>query len=233
MNDRPRLLLIEDEDAIREPLVDALTDEGYAVLEAADGEQGLALALREDPDLILLDLMLPKRDGFSVLRAIRADRLTAPVIVLSARGEEWDRVQGFEVGADDYVVKPFSLPELLGRCRALLERARGGAPGVSAGEARTRIGGVEIDWQAYTLVRDGASIGLSRTELELLRCFVERPGAVLTRDELLDRVWGRGTSSGPRTVDQHVLKLRKKLELDPERPRHLLTLRNVGYKFEL
>ncbi|MEO0652553.1 MAG: response regulator transcription factor [Planctomycetota bacterium] len=226
-----RILLVEDEPSIRLPLVDELTDAGHEVLEAADGQTGLDLACREDPDLILLDLMLPVRDGFSVLRALRADRVTAPVIVLSARGEEWDRIQGFECGADDYVVKPFSARELLLRIGALLQRTRGDAPGVDQG-ASARIGDATVDFAGYAIEREGERQGLSRRELDLLRFLLDHAGRVCERDELLDHVWGRGADVTPRTVDQHILKLRKKLEPDPEDPRHLLTVRGVGYRLE-
>ena len=239
---RERILVIEDEDTLRMALGDALRAEGFEVLEAADGEAGLALALREAPEVVLLDLMLPRRDGFSVLRALREDRLASAVIILSARGEEWDRVQGFEYGADDYVVKPFSMRELLLRVRAALARAGGLAPGVEAhvdprGKARfgAREGGsenvVEVDFAAYTLTRGGARHGLSRRELELLRYFLAHEGETLDRLRLLSDVWGPDDGPSTRTVDNHVLKLRKKLERDPERPRHLLTVHGVGYRF--
>lgn len=235
-----RVLVIEDEDAIRIPLVDALHDEGLDVLEAEDGDTGLALALREDPDVILLDLMLPGCDGFELLRRLRRDRCTTPVVIMSARGEEWDRLQGFELGADDYVVKPFSMRELLLRVRVQLERARGSAVGVQGAGAGLReltelcFGDVRVDLLGYTLVRgEDASTGeaITRLELDLLRYLFERPGQVFTRDQLLDAVWGRTANSGPRTVDTHVLKLRKRIEADPAAPKHLLTVRNVGYKF--
>ena len=212
-------------------LVDALTAEGYDVLEAADGEVGLELALREGPDVILLDLMLPKRDGFSVLRALREDRLTCPVLILSARGEEWDRVQGFEYGADDYIVKPFSMKELLLRVRAAEKRARGGAPGVNSTAGKARFGAVEVDFAAYSLTNDGRRHGLSRRELELLRYFLEHEGEALDRLRLLSDVWIGDDAPTTRTVDTHVLKLRKKIEPDPEHPRHLLTVHGVGYRF--
>jgi len=228
---RPRILVIEDEESIRVPLVDTLEDEGFEVLEAGDGERGRHLALTEDPDLILLDLMLPKVDGFTILRDVRRDRVTAPVVILSARGEEWDRVQGLEYGADDYVVKPFSMRELLLRIRAQLDRVRGATPGIE-GEGRiARFGEVEVDFASYTLTRGDERIGLSRLELDLLRFFLDHQGQVFGRDALLDRVWGPTAASGPRTFDTHVLKLRKKIEPDPEHPRHLLTVRHVGYKF--
>ena len=207
---------------------------GFEVLEAADGELGLALALREGPEVILLDLMLPKRDGFSVLRALREDRLGAAVIILSARGEEWDRVQGFEYGADDYVVKPFSMRELLLRVDAAQKRADGRTPGLAEGgeaRGRARFGAVEIDFAAYTLTNDGARHGLSRKELELLRYFLAHEGKTLDRLRLLSDVWGPDENPTTRTIDNHVLKLRKKLERDPERPRHLVTVHGVGYRF--
>ena len=230
-NTPKKILVIEDEESIRVPLVDALEDEGFAVLVAADGDTGLALGLREDPDLILLDLMLPGLDGFEILGALRADRVTAPVVILSARGEEWDRVQGFKLGADDYVVKPFSTRELLLRVRAQLERSAGRTPGLAEAPVEIAFGDVVVDLAGYTLTRAGESLLLSRRELELLRFFAANAGAVFTRDQLLDRVWGRDSASGPRTVDTHVLKLRKKIEADPEAPTHLVTVRNVGYKF--
>ncbi len=226
-----RCLVIEDEELLRMALGDALRAEGFELLEAGDGEEGLQLALREAPDVILLDLMLPVRDGFSVLRALREDRLTSPVIILSARGEEWDRVQGFEFGADDYVVKPFSTAELLLRIRAVLERARGGTPGLAGTDGRARFGDVEVDFAGYSLTRDGARHGLSRRELDLLRYFLEHEGRALERQRLLDDVWGRDSFPTTRTIDTHVLKLRKKIEPDPESPRHLLTVHGVGYKF--
>jgi two-component system response regulator VicR len=212
-----RILVIEDEEPLRMALRDALRAEGFEVLEAADGERGCELALREGPELVLLDLMLPRRDGFSVLRAIREDRLASAVIILSARGEEWDRVQGFEYGADDYVVKPFSMRELLLRVRAALRRAEGGAPGLDLVQGKARFGAVEIDFAGYMVSNEGRRHGLSRKTLDRLR--------------VLSDVWGPDEDPTPRTIDTHVLKLRKKLERDPERPRHLLTVHGVGYRF--
>ena len=226
-----RILIVEDEDPLRMALADALTAEGFEVLEAADGDEGLAVALREGPEAVLLDLMLPKRDGFSVLRALREDRLSAPVLILSARGEEWDRIQGFEYGADDYLVKPFSMKELLLRLRAALSRAEGTAPGMNETAARARFGQVEVDFSAYSLTRAGERHGLSRREMELLRFFLDREGQVLERMTILDAVWGPDESPTTRTIDTHVLKLRKKIEPDPEAPTHLLTVHGVGYRF--
>ncbi|MCB9903754.1 MAG: response regulator transcription factor [Planctomycetes bacterium] len=226
-----RILVVEDEEPLRMALCDALRAEGFDVLEAADGVAGRDAALREDPDLVLLDLMLPKLDGFGVLSALRADRLSAPVVILSARGEEWDRIQGFEVGADDYVVKPFSMRELLLRVRALLARESGGAPGIAGERRSARFGEVVVDFAGYSLTFRGERRGLSRKELDLLRFFLEHEGEVLERDRILDGVWGRDEFPSTRTVDMHVLKLRRKLEADPERPAHLQTVHGVGYKF--
>jgi len=226
-----RILVIEDEEPLRMALCDALRSESFEVLEAADGEEGLQTALREGPDVILLDLMLPKRDGFSVLRALREDRLAAAVIILSARGEEWDRVQGFEYGADDYVVKPFSTRELLLRIQAVLARSSGDTPGLRDGGGKVRIGEAIVDFAAYTVTRAGKNDGLSRRELDLLRTFLAHEGEVLDRGSLLDLAWGRDADPTARTIDTHVLKLRKKLEEKPDKPRHILTVHGVGYRF--
>ena len=227
----PRILVIEDEEPLRMALCDALRSEGFEVSEAADGDEGLKRALADAPDVVLLDLMLPKRDGFSVLRAMREDRLSSAVIILSARGEEWDRVQGFEFGADDYVVKPFSTRELLMRIRALLRRSEGETPGMALEHGKLRFGEVVVDFAAYSLERAGTRHGLSRRELELLRFFLSNEGKTLERSTILDEVWGREEDPTPRTVDMHVLKLRKKIELDPEAPRHIQTVHGVGYRF--
>ena len=228
--ERARILIVEDEEPLRMALGDALRAEGFEVLEAADGERGLELALREGPDLVLLDLMLPGLDGFQVLKRLRADRLTSPVLILSARGEEWDRIQGFEVGADDYVVKPFSMRELLLRIRGHLRREAGGAPGIEQG-GKARFGAVLVDFAGYSLERAGVAVGLSRKELDLLRYFLDHEGQVLERARLLDDVWGRDEFPTQRTVDMHVLKLRRKIEADPKAPSHIVTVHGVGYKF--
>jgi DNA-binding response OmpR family regulator len=226
-----RVLVVEDEEPLRMALTDALKAEGYDVLEASDGEEGLQLALREGPDVILLDLMLPVRDGFSVLKAIREDRLSSAVIVLSARGEEWDRVQGFEYGADDYVVKPFSMRELFLRISAVLARSSGDTPGAPESGGKVRIGDCTIDFGAYTVTRGDAREHLSPIELELLRTLMNRDGEAIDRNTLLELVWGRNSESTNRTVDMHVLKLRKKIEPQPDKPQHLLTVHGVGYRF--
>jgi len=232
-----RILVVEDELAIRMPLVDILESEGYEVLEASDGEQAVDLALREDPDAVLLDLMLPKLDGFGVLRALREDRLTATVLILSARGAQMDRIQGFEFGADDYIVKPFSTDEVLARLRAALARRSGATPGVGEleGVGQVQFGDVQVDFHTYHLTKQGVQHGLSRREMDLLRYFLKHDTETLTRGDLVRDVWGPmpGTGKPPttRTVDQHVMKLRKKIEESPEQPRFLVTVFGVGYRF--
>ena len=228
-----RVLVIEDELSIRMPLVDVLRAQGYEVLAAEDGEQGLQLALVEDPDAILLDLMMPKRDGFSVLKALRQDRLTATVLILSARGSELDRIQGFEYGADDYIVKPFSIEEVLARLRAALARRGGATPGIEEVDSvkSASFGKVHVDFEAYCLVHDGARYGLSRREMDLLRYFLRNEGETLERVRIMDDIWGPDDSITLRTVDNHVMKLRKKIESDPKAPRHLITVHRVGYRF--
>lgn len=226
-----QILIIEDEDPIRMAVADALRSEGFQVLEAADGISGERLALSEGVDLILLDLMLPKRDGFSILRSLRQDRLAVPIIVLSARGEEFDRVQGFEFGADDYVVKPFSMGELLLRVRALLARSGGGAPGIAGLGDRARFGSTEVNFTAFSVTCEDRTAALSRRELELLQYFLRFEGETLDRLRLLSDVWGPEDDPTTRTVDQHVLKLRKKIEPDPAHPVHLITVHGVGYRF--
>lgn len=228
-----RVLVVEDERAIRMPLVDVLRARGYEVLEAEDGEAALKIALREDPDAILLDLMLPKRDGFSVLKALREDRLTATVLILSARGSEFDRIQGFEYGADDYVVKPFSVAEVLARLRSALARKSGATPGVEeVDEAhQASFGKVHVDFDAYCLVHDGVRHGLSRREMDLLRYFLRHDGQTIERLKIMEDVWGPDDPATMRTVDNHVLRLRKKIEALPEDPKHLVTVHRVGYRF--
>lgn len=226
-----RILLVEDEPALRLGIEDALRGHGFDVVSASDGPEGERIALTDGIDLVLLDVMLPGRDGFSVLRNLRRDRLAVPVICLTARGEEFDRVQGFESGADDYLVKPFSMDELVLRIRALLRRAEGGAPGIDGMARVARFGDVAVDFDAYTLRRDGDEVALSQLEADLLRYFLRFENEALSRERLLSDVWDPDSESTLRTVDQHVLKLRKKIERNPAAPRHLVTVRKVGYRF--
>jgi len=223
-----RLLVVEDEPGLRMGLVDGLRSEGFTVEECADGASGLARAEAGALDALVLDLMLPGLDGLEVLRRLRRARNPLPVLILSARGEDADRILGFEYGADDYVVKPAPLREIVLRLRAILRRA-GEAPAVT----QVRFGEVEADFSAYSLTRGGKRFGLNRMEAELLRFFLAHPGEPLDRNRLLVEVWGQARpASATRTVDTHVFRLRQKLEEDPERPRHLHTLRGVGYRFD-
>ena len=213
---------------MREGLRDNLEFEGYAVDEAADGEAALAKMTAGDYRLVVLDVMMPKRSGFEVLRAARAAGVATPVILLTAKAEEFDTVRGLEFGADDYVTKPFALGELLARVKAVLRRAE-----AAGGAARdvVEVGRLRVDLASYQATVDGEPAPMTHLEVEVLRHFAARPGAVVSRDELLDEVWGADVAPTARTVDNFVLKLRQKAEPDPARPRHFLTVHGVGYKF--
>jgi len=229
MDEARRILVVEDEESIREALRDALVSEGYDVLVAADGTQGLDLGLTQDPDLVVLDLMLPGMDGFEVLRRLRADNVETPVLVLTARGLESDRVRGLDLGADDYVVKPFALNELLARIRARL-RAWDRERGLGDGHV-LRFGGVTVDFDARSAVRDGEDLHLSPKEFELLRFLADREGRAQSRAQLLAGVWA-DEEVVSRVVDTAILGLRKKVETDPANPRHVVSVRGLGYRFE-
>ena len=223
------VLLVEDEPAIRSGLQDQFGREGYRV-EVASDVQGALQALQRPFDLVVLDRRLPDGDGLDVLRHLRMRGDHTPVLVLSARGEADDRVTGLEDGADDYVVKPFHLRELLARMRGLLQRAASAAAPVKA--ARIAFGDCELDVGARQLRKGRSVVELARKEFELLLYLLQRPGQTVTRNELLDRVWGYDRFPTTRTIDYHVLALRKKVEPDPEAPRHLVTVHRVGYRFE-
>jgi len=219
------ILLIEDEESIREGLRDALEGEGYRVLTAADGVKGLKLGLTHDPDLIVLDLMLPGMNGFDVLARLRADGVETPVLCLTARGLEQDRVKGLQLGADDYIVKPFGLRELLARIDARLrawDRERG-----LVSKQMVRFGVVSADFAARRVVRDGAEVHLSPQEFDLLRYFAANEGRALSRTDLLAGVWGSDVEAVSRVVDNAVMALRKKLGVD-----HFASVRGVGYRFD-
>ncbi len=224
---QPLLLLVEDEPSIQRGLQEQLAREGYRVEVAGTVARALQ-ALARRPDLIVLDRRLPDGDGLDVLRDLRARGDRTAVIVLSARGQPGDRVEGLEGGADDYVGKPFHLRELLARIRAVLARAAD-APGAAA---VIRFGDVELDVGARVLRRRGGTVELARMEFELLLYLARQPGRTVTRNELLDRVWGHDRFPTTRTIDYHVLALRKKVEADPAAPRHLVTVHRVGYRFE-
>jgi DNA-binding response OmpR family regulator len=220
-----RILIIDDEPEMVRGLADNLRFEGYQTLSATNGADGLALALQEGPDLVLLDVMMPRLSGWDVLRELRAKERDIPVIMLTARGEEADRVLGLELGADDYVSKPFSLRELLARVRAVLRR-----PGPRQRLETFAFGDVRLHVRARQVFKAGREIRLTRKEFDLLRYLVEHQGEVVTRDRLLDEVWGYEQFPTTRTVDTHVLRLRQKLESDPDRPVHLLTVHGQGYR---
>jgi len=222
----PRILIVDDEPEMVRGLDDNLRFEGYETLAATDGRDGLALALREGPDLILLDIMMPRMSGWDLLRALRQKGVDVPVIMLTARGEEVDRVLGLELGADDYVTKPFSLRELLARVRAVLRR-----PGPRQKAEVVAFGDVRLHLRGRQAFRGGREVRLTRKEFDLLRYLVEHRGEVLTRERLLDEVWGYERFPTTRTVDTHILRLRQKFEPDPEHPVHILTAHGQGYRF--
>ncbi len=203
---------------------------------AEDGQEGLERALASEPDLIILDLMLPELNGYRVLQALRREGRRTPVLILTAKGEETDKVLGFRLGADDYVTKPFGVLELLARVEALLRRARmpsaNGGSGRSASDAPIRFGNVKVDPDARTAHKGGEEVSLTPKELDLLLALVGREGAVASRVELMREVWGHRAAVVSRTVDTHVSELRKKLEDDPASPRHILTVQKAGYRFE-
>jgi DNA-binding response OmpR family regulator len=223
-----RILIIEDEMAILRGLKDNLEYERYEVLTAADGEQGYCLIQEKKPDLIILDLMLPKMSGFEVCRKLREEKLTVPILMLTARGEETDRVLGLNLGADDYVTKPFSVPELLARIRALFRRVEQAKSGNLP--QKLRLGEVFVDFKRFEARKSGKILDMSRKEFGVLRLLAAREGEVVTRDELLDEVWGYEHFPTTRTVDNHIALLRSKIEDDTSDPRHLITIRGVGYK---
>jgi DNA-binding response OmpR family regulator len=226
MENRKTILVIEDEPHIALGLKDALEFEGFLVVAAPNGKAGKELALREHPDAILLDLMLPDMNGYDVCKAVRERDQFVPIIMLTAKSQEADKIRGLEAGADDYVTKPFSVGELVARIRAIFRRARrpSEAPTFRLGEATINIG-------AHTLTRDGKRPEtLSFYEVELLRFLHERAGQPVSRDELLDKIWGLEANPSNRTIDNFVVKLRKKIEKHPEKPEHILTVYGFGYK---
>jgi len=222
-----KILLIEDDPAILRGLADNLRFEQYEVETASDGETGYRLARSVKPNLIVLDLMLPRLDGLELCRRLRAERVQTPILVLTARGEEADRVHGLDIGADDYVTKPFSLRELLARIRALLRRTNN----QSNLPPQLRFGDVEVDFLRYEARREGKLIEMTRKEFAVLRLLASRQGQAVTRDELLNEVWGYEAYPVSRTVDNHVAGLRAKLEADPAKPQFLRTVHGVGYRF--
>lgn len=221
-----RILVIEDDHAILRGLKDNLEYESYDVFCAMDGERGYQLIQEQQPDLIILDLMIPKLDGYELCQKIRGEGIATPILMLTARSEEVDRVQGLDLGADDYVTKPFSTPELLARIRAILRRVQP-APELPD---QLRFDDVLIDFKRFEAKKGDEVLKLSRKEFGVLRLLGARIGQVVTRNEMLDEVWGHESFPTTRTVDNHIASLRAKLEDDPAKPSHLITMHGVGYK---
>jgi len=225
------VLVIEDDPAILRGLTDNLSFEGYDVITAMDGETGYHLQRERKPDLIVLDLMLPRMSGFEFCRKLRGEGIQTPILMLTARSEEPDRVLGLDLGADDYVTKPFSVRELMARVRALLRRSQPGSEGKPDLPDEVRFGGAEIDFRSYEARRNGETIEMTRKEFAILRFLAAHAGEVVTRDDLLNEVWGYESYPTSRTVDNHVAGLRAKLERDSSQPAHIKTVHGVGYKF--
>lgn len=230
MNAMKRVLIVEDDEAMSVALRDGFQYEGYNVTVAKDGEAGLQLATNDEPDLILLDVMLPKMTGLDICKHLRGSGNDVPIIMLTARGQEIDKVLGLKLGADDYITKPFGFMELLARAEAVLRRAR--VPAVSAATPDTyRFGDVSIDFKRHEARKASQPIELSPREFQLLAYFIQHRGEIVTRETLLDAVWDYNAIPFTRTVDMHIAKLRKKVEDNPSDPKHIVTVHRLGYKF--
>ena len=229
MEARPTVLLVDDEESVQKLLAYPLEREGYRVVQARDGEEALARYRAEAIDLVILDLMLPRLDGLAVCRRLREERSAVPIIMLTARGDEGDKVLGLELGADDYITKPFSIREFMSRVRALLRRAQ--LPPSGARDEVIEVDSVRIDTARRSVEVDGAQAQLTYLEFELLRTLATNPGRVFTRKALLDQLWGGSEFRDPRTIDVHVRHLREKIERDPSEPALIFTVRGAGYRF--
>ena len=221
------ILIIEDDPALLRGLTDNFRGQGYDVRTATDGNAGLAAGLGEPPDLVLLDIMLPKLNGYEICRRVREQKLDLPIIMLTAKGQEEEIVRGLELGADDYVTKPFSIRELIARVKALLRR-RG-----ASDETVHRIGDATLDLVSHKLTRGGEEIPLTTKEYRMLEYFVRRPNRALARSDIIDHVWGRSVIVTSRSVDRCITTLRGKIEPEPHKPTLIHTIRDVGYRFEL
>lgn len=219
------VLIVEDDTAIRRGLADNLEHEGYEAIPVGDAEEALEVIAREGPDLILLDLMLPGMSGFEFCSRMRDQGDQTPIIVVSARSEEADRIRGLDLGADDYITKPFSIQELMARVRAALRRSP------LSSHHRVRFDDIIIDFKRYEVIRGEELVPMTRKEFGVLQVLIERGGEVVTRDELLDEVWGIDAFPTTRTVDNHIATIRSKLEPDPSEPRYILTVHGVGYRW--
>ena len=239
MSDPVRILIAEDDASIRLGLQELLASEGYEVVACTRGDRVLEAVQRETPSVILLDVMLPKVNGFDLCRSLRKTGCRTPILMLTAKGQELDKVVGLESGADDYVTKPFGVQELLARIRALLRRSRESREAANPlspaaeGDACFRIGASEVDSRRFEIRRDGDAWELTARELQLLRLFSAHPGQVLSRDRILQEVWGQRYLGTTRTLDQVIVQLRKKLGDSGDSPRHLLTVHGVGYRLAL
>ncbi len=222
-----KILIIEDEKNMVTGLRFNLEAAGYAVLAAYDGEEGTTLALKERPDLVILDLMLPKRNGYDVCRSLKQEIPQLPIVMLTARSQEADIVLGLELGADDYITKPFSVLELMARIKSVLRRTKSG----THIPEKYRFGTLEVDFKKYDARRKGKPIDLSPREYEILKYFIEKQGEVVSREDLLNAVWGYESFPNTRTVDTHIAKLRQKIEDKPDDPKHIITIHGIGYKF--
>lgn len=219
------ILIVEDDAALLRGLVDNFCQRGYEVRTATDGKQGLAAALENPPDLLLLDIMLPGMNGYEVCRQLRRQALDLPIVMLTAKGQESEIVEGLELGADDYVTKPFSIHELAARVKAILRRT------TPAEDDVYRFGDAELDVAGHRLTRDGVEVPLTTKEYRLLAYFLSRPNRALTRNEIMNHVWGRSIIVSGRSVDRCIATLRSKIEPDPQRPTFVHTIRDVGYRF--
>jgi DNA-binding response OmpR family regulator len=221
----PSILIVEDDSTLARGLKDNFETQGYRVRVARNGQEGLDAALANPPDLLLLDIMLPKMNGYEICRAVRAKKLDMPIIMLTAKGQEEDIVRGLELGADDYVTKPFSIRELLARAQAFLRRQANKA-------AAHQFGNCKLDLAAHKVFKDGQEVPLTTKEFRLLEFFVKQSGRALTRDQILDAVWGDNIIVNDRSVDRCVTTLRAKIEPDPHQPAFIQTIRDIGYRFE-
>lgn len=225
---KEKILIIEDEEDLVKGLKINLVDEGYEVDYSLNGKDGLAKAMKTKPDLILLDIMMPGMNGLDVCKELRQNKISIPILMLTAKGEEIDKVIGLEMGADDYISKPFSVRELLSRVKAHLRREN------RTGEAIAgviQLGAIKIDFDHYKVIRQDDEIDLTSLEIDVLRFLIQQDGKVVSRNNLLDKIWGYENFPTTRTIDNHILKLRKKIEIDPNHPQHILTVYGGGYRF--
>jgi len=225
---KEKILIIEDEEDLVKGLKLNLAGEGYEVIWAYDGQEGIRKSMKERPDLIILDIMLPKMGGLEVCREIRQKNMNIPIIMLTAKGDEVDKVVGLEVGADDYITKPFSIRELLARVKAHLRREK--REGKKIPEVYS-FGDVELDFSHFKVRRKGKEVDLTSLEVEILKYFIAHRGEVVTREALLDKIWGYERFPTTRTIDNHILKLRKKIEEDPAHPKYIFSVYGSGYRF--